>query len=125
MTVSQAIAAADALRPNAFSQGQKLNWLNEAEGEVQINVLLREPEAVVIYALPDDADTALIAPLPHDKQYVDYLIAQIDFHNGDYEKYANDAALYNEQFGAFMRWYAQKYRPAERRHFGITEATAE
>ena len=34
MTLQEAIRAADAVKPNAFSEADKTRWLNEAEGKV-------------------------------------------------------------------------------------------
>ena len=40
MTIAKVLAAADAVKPNAFSEEVKLQWVNEAEGMVQTDVLL-------------------------------------------------------------------------------------
>ena len=54
----------------------------------------------------------LVRP-PHDKLYRSYLTAKIDFANGEYDKYANTAMMFNSDFGEFMRWFALTYRPAD------------
>lgn len=112
MTVTQAIAMADELKPNAFSQSVKLGWLNDCEGLVQTEVLLMEPELCVRYGA-QDGDTALIAPPPHDKLYRAYLCAMTDFANGEYSKYQNTMQLFNTWFGEYQRWYARRFRPAD------------
>ena len=114
MTLREAIAAADEVKPNAFSASVKTRWLNEAEGKVQLEVLLREIGDVVRYSWPDDADTELLAPTPFDKLYPAYLQAMIDFGNGEYELYRATAAMFNSHFGDYMRWYARTERPADR-----------
>ena len=114
MTVTEAIAYADAVKPNAFSDSDKLRWLNEAEGKVQVEVQLVDPEELVIYALPADADETLLAAPPFDKLYPAYLAAMIDFANGEYDRYQATAAMFNSHFGDYMRWYAQTVRPADK-----------
>lgn len=55
----------------------------------------------------------LIAPTSFQKMYYAYLMAMIDFANGEYNKYKNTMALFNSFLNSFMRWYAQNYRPAD------------
>ena len=114
MTLQEAIQAADAVKPNAFSEAAKTRWLNEAEGKVQLEVQLRPTEDLRFYAWPGDASETLLAAPPHDKLYPAYLAAMIDFANGDYDRYQATAAMFNSHFGDYMRWYAQNLRPADR-----------
>ena len=114
MTLQEAIQAADAVKPNGFSPADKTRWLNEAEGKVQPEVQLTEPEDLRFYAWPTDAPETLLAAPPFDKLYPAYLCAMIDFSNGDYDRYQATAAMFNSHFGDYMRWYAQHLRPADR-----------
>lgn len=110
MTLSEVIAFADGIKPNGYANKTKTHWINEAEGKVQKEILLvRE---VSTYVWPDDANTVLLARPPHDKLYITYLTAMIDFANGEYEKYQNSMTLFDAQFREFMRWYARFYHPA-------------
>ena len=114
MTVSEAIAAVDAVKPNAFTNADKTRWVNEAEGKVALEVLLTPLDEVPVYAWPDDADGELLAPAPFDKLYPAYLAAMIDFANGEYDRYQATAGMFNSHFADFMRWYALNVRPADR-----------
>ena len=114
MTLTEAISAADAVKPNAFDAATKSRWLSDVEGDVQLRVLLTDPDELTRYVWPDDADTALLAAPPHDRLYVAYLLAMIDFSNGDLDRYQASAAMFNGAFRDYMRWYAQTYRPADR-----------
>lgn len=158
MTVKECIDYVDAIKPNAFTNEEKTEWLNEVEGKVQLEVYLwainqvmkydyYEPfSAAATYAVGDKAEkggtvysctTAITTPAawdatkweattlrddknkemlvrpPHDKLYRSYLTAKIDFANGEYDKYANTAMMFNSDFGEFMRWFALTYRPAD------------
>jgi hypothetical protein len=112
MKVSDVIAYCDEIKPNAFSDAVKISWINEVEGMVQISVMLLDPSEVLSYTSDDTGVTLLVAP-PHDKLYKSYLCAMIDYANGEYDKYTNAMALFNAHWGEYMRWYAQRYRPAD------------
>ena len=35
------------------------------------------------------------------------------FGNGEYNKYQNDMAMFNEALGGYIRWFAANYEPAQ------------
>jgi hypothetical protein len=47
---------------------------------------------------------------PHDRIYYLYLIAMMDYANEEYDKYANDYAVYNEALDEFAKWWQRNYR---------------
>ena len=114
MTLNEAIAAADAIKPNAFSSADKVRLINEVEGMVQTEVFLFASEQVITYTtddlVPAGKITLLVAP-PHDKLYVAYLVAMIDFMNNEYDKYQNTVAMFNAHYREFKKWFALNYRP--------------
>lgn len=61
----------------------------------------------------DNSGIELLVGAPHHKIYYTYLLAMIDFANGEYERYRNSMALFNAFFTEFRRWFAQRYRPAD------------
>lgn len=61
----------------------------------------------------DGGPTELLVSAPYHKIYYTYVMAMIDFANGEYNKYQNSMALFNSFFDCFTRWYAQNYRPAD------------
>ena len=61
----------------------------------------------------DGGPTELLISAPYHKIYYTYVMAMIDFANGEYNKYQNSMALFNSFFDCFTRWYAQNYRPAD------------
>lgn len=112
-TLSSVITQVDDIKPNAFSNDTKTQWLNEAEGLVQTEVLLWASEEIITYSWAEDRDKELLVQPPHDKLYWAYLCAMIDFANGEYNKYQNTMQLFNSHFSEFMRWFANNYRPAD------------
>lgn len=54
----------------------------------------------------------LVLP-PHHKIYYTYLMAMIDFANGEYSKYQNTMTLFNSFLSGFTKWYVENYQPAD------------
>ena len=115
MTLSQVVNMACDLRPNAFSRDTLTAWINEIEGQIQTDILLLDRRNVRQYDWQTDQDEMLIVKPPHDKLYCAYVVAQIDFANGEYDKYANSAEMANSHLAEFTRWFSRNYRPAERK----------
>ena len=103
--LNDVLSYVDEIRPNAFTDEHKLKWLNELEGTIQQLVLRRKPEETVLYQLPGDGVTELLAPFPHDKVYWMYLCAMLDFANGEYSKYQNSMAMFNAAYGEYEKWH--------------------
>lgn len=114
MTLAELIGLADELRPNTLSNELKTRWVNEAEGLVQTEIFLMAPDDIVSYTWDDDQESELLVQPPHEKLYLPYLCAQIDFAHREYEDYQNDKAMFEEHFGEFSRWFSRNYRPADR-----------
>ena len=120
MKIGELIAYVTAVKGREFPPEVYDVWLNEVEGLVQTRVHLVPDEAVV--RLVRDAEdpeafneTVLSAPFPYDKLYAPYIEAMIDFANGEYDRYENSMAMFDQFFTEYMAHYAQGYRPADRR----------
>lgn len=107
MTILQAIAAADRLRPNDVPAAVKLHWLSALDGQLSIE-LLGEPFEPY-GAETDAAQTALLVPTPYDLFYVDYLCMRIDLALDDLARYENDAALFENGLGRWRRSYGRTH----------------
>lgn len=114
MTIREAIAMADDIKPNAFETATKLAWLNRLEGTLASEVFLLAPEEVrqLRYA-PGELDAELLVDAPYDDLYVLWLEAQIDRANGEYNKYQNTMQSYNARRGEFVCWFCQTWDPAQ------------
>ena len=113
MKIREVISYVDSIKPNAFTDEVKVQWINEVEGYVQTDVMLLDILEVIKYSYPDDMDTELLVANPHSKIYYTYMVAMVDFANGEYNKYANTLQMYNEFLNEYMIWYADHYRPAD------------
>ena len=128
ITLGELIAEVRALKPGcAFDDKQLLSWVNEIEGMVQTEVMLLSVDDLVIYGETQceehDADEGcmtheLLVAFPHSKLYRSYLMAMIDFANGEYDKYQNSMAMFNAHWSEFVKWFARNYRPADMKRRG-------
>lgn len=113
--IRSVISYVDAIKPNAFDEGAKVQWINEAEGYIQTEVMMLALEDVVQYDPAVHMDAELLVKPPHDKLYAVYLCAMVDFANGEYDKYSNTMQMYNEFLREYIKWYTRTYRPADGR----------
>ena len=63
----------------------------------------------------DGSSIKLLVEPPHSKLYAEYVMARIDYANGEYDKYENSMQMFNAFWGEFMRWFARTHCPAGRR----------
>lgn len=113
MTISELFAYVDEIKPNAFSEEHKIIWLNELEARIQKEVLLRWRGEWAQYRWPEDRDVEPLLEAPDDAMYRHWLEAQIDYANGEYDKYQNTAAMFNQVWDEFAAHFATRYRPAD------------
>ena len=113
MTSKQVLARVKALKPTPFDDEKLLYWLGEVEGLILVQVLLLQPTSV--QPLEAATDDQLTVPYPFDKLYLQYLMAQIDYANGEYRKYDNSMALFNAYLGEYQRWVGDNLHPADGR----------
>lgn len=114
MKLKQVIDLVDGIEPNAYTNEVKTAWLNEVEGMVQTDVMLRAIEDIDQYTWTDDQQTVLLVRPPHDKLYRFYLQAMIQFANGEYDRYSNTMTVFNGAYGEFVRWFSRTVYPAGR-----------
>ena len=105
MTTERAIAKANELRLNALDDAQKAGWLYELEGKLAEMMELPVPENI----WPENAELQM--PTPYDNIYELYLVALIDYYNGETDLYANDMALYDQALAEGMAWWRRTHRP--------------
>ena len=108
MTPNKVIETVDRLKPNAYSEEDKLRWINELDGQVQS--LVMQNDKVFQYSYPEDMDKELLIPAPFDNVYCLYLEANIDYHNREYANYNNAAMMFEAQFSEYKKAYIREHR---------------
>lgn len=105
MRINDAIARADALRPNVLSDEQKYTWVFELECEVAEIT----GEKQLDKNFPENIE--LLMPSAHEDVYVKYLAAKIDYYNGETALYANDQAIFEDAWSRARSWYIRNHEP--------------
>ena len=115
MTIIEAINRIDSLKPNSYSQEDKILWLSALDGEIKTNIIDTHDGAENVTFNGYDADTALdtvlLVPAPYDDIYIKWLEAQIDYTNGETRKFNNSIVMYNTAYSAFQRYYNRTHMP--------------
>lgn len=115
MKLGDAISRLDELKPNGFSRGQKIFWLSALDSSVKEEIIDRHEGAEQVSFTPYDEqsaeDTELLVPSPYDEVYLRYMEAQIDYANGEYDRFNNSNAMYAAAYTAFARAYNRAHMP--------------
>lgn len=110
MKILSAIATARKYRPCVAENEEYIRWLNTLEGRIQTEILgiSNDNEKFISYDV-NDTDNELIAKNPYDDIYIYHLSAMADYYNGEYEKYENDIALFNDLFEKFCAFCSRNF----------------
>ena len=115
MKIIEAINKIDDLKFNAFSQDQKVGWLSRLDTMVKTQIIDTheggENVGFTGYNSDTDLQTELLVGAPFDEIYLRWMEAQIDYHNGEIEKYNISMSMFNTEYEAFENWYRRNHKP--------------
>ena len=115
MTLIEAIDLVNNLKPNTYSHTDKVKWLSTLDGLIKTEIIDTHEggEEVTFNGYDEDTDlsTKLLAPAPYDSVYLRWLETQIDYANGEYARYNNDAQAFNDALSAFRNYYNRTHMP--------------
>lgn len=115
MTIKEAITRLDSLKFNTYTQSNKVEWLSRLDNMVKKHIIDTHEgaEDVVFSGYDDNTDlnTELLVPTPHDEMYLRWMEAQIDYHNGEYDKYNNAIIMFNADWDAYQAFYTRTHLP--------------
>ena len=118
MTIIEVIDRLDSLKHNTYSQKDKVLWLSKLDWMVKKQIIDTHDgaEATSFHGYTDETDvnTKLLVPAPYDEVYLRWMEAQIDYLNGEYDKYNNAIIMFNADFEAYAAYYNQNHRPVNR-----------
>ena len=117
MTIIEAINRIDSLKQNTYSQSDKVAWLSEVDSTVKVEVIDTHEGECTFTGYDDltDPETVLLIPAPYDKAYLLWMEAQIDYYNGEYEKYNNAMDMFSTAFTGFVNAYNRTNMPKGKR----------
>ena len=115
MTIMDALYRIDELKPNSYSQPEKIKWLSSLDGVIKSEIIdTHEGGEDIVFSEYDeyaDLSTVLLVPAPYDDIYIKWLEAMIDYTNGEYGKYNNSNTMYNTAFVAYQKYYNRTHKP--------------
>ena len=115
MTIIEAITGLDAHKRNAYSQEDKVKWLSRLDSMAKRLVIDTHEgrENVTFTGYGDDTDlhTVLLIPAPFDEVYLRWMEAQIDYANGEYDRYNNAIEMFNTAWEAYRNDYNRNHMP--------------
>jgi hypothetical protein len=115
MTIMEAIHRIDSVKPNRYSQQEKIQWLSILDGTVKAEIIDTHEGAGASdfkgYTEKTDLNTPLLVPAPYDDIYLFGLESQIDYWNGEIKKYNNSIAMYNNAYSEFAKYYNRTHLP--------------
>ena len=114
MTIMDALYRIDEVKPNRYSQSEKIKWLSSLDGIVKSEIIDTHEggEDVVFNGYDDSTDisTKLLVPAPYDDIYLFWLESKIDYWNGEYGKYNNSITTYNTAYAAYASHYHRNHK---------------
>lgn len=117
-TINEVLEKVAKVRPDAYEDTTKAEWIIELEGKVRREVYQRHipckgcpwlPEEVSSY--PEDGDKPLLIPAPYERVYELYVLAQIDFYNREYDNYNNSTVAYNTVLDEWRQAFHRTHKP--------------
>ena len=118
MTILEAITKIDTLKYNTYTNEDKVDWLSRLDAMIKRLIIDTHEGGETVkfdgYTEMTDVDTVLLVPAPFDEVYLRWMEAQIDYHNGEYDKYNNAIIMYNTAFEAYANFYNRLHMPKGR-----------
>ena len=119
MTIIEAIGKIDDLKHNIYSQADKIGWLSRLDSMAKRLVIDTHEGGLSVpfsgYNTDTDLETVMLIPEPFDEAYLRWLEAQIDYANGEYEKYNNSIDTFNTSWTAYQNYYNRTHMPLGKR----------
>lgn len=118
MTIQQVLDHVDEMKPNSMSDKLKIAWLNEIEGLLHQEILMKhehtEEEAIAPhYDDNTDRGTELIVPTVYAELYTYWIMSKIDMQNMEIDKYNNDRAMFNSSYETFSDYWTREHMPIQ------------
>ena len=115
MTIIEAINKVDDLKHNTYSQRDKVGWLSRLDSMVKRLVIDTHGGGAGVsfngYDEGTDLDSELLIPEPFDEAYLRWMEAQIDYQNGEYDRYNQSMLMFKAEYDGYARWYNRNHMP--------------
>lgn len=113
MKIIEAINQIDSLKPNTYTNKQKILWLSNLESMVKRLVIDTheggDTTPFTGFTEETDTETTLFMPAPYDIGYVYWLEAQIHYANEDIDMYNSAVMMFNAAFSQYKADYKRNH----------------
>jgi hypothetical protein len=113
MKICEAISQINSLKPNTYSDKQKIYWLNQLESMVKRLVIDTHEGGDQIafdgFNENTNVETQLFMPSPFDMAYIYWLEAQIHYANEDIDMYNSAILMFNATFSEYKADYKRNH----------------
>ena len=115
MKIIEAIQAVDTLKPNTYSELEKIQWLSKLDSTIKTEIIdTHEGNEDITFNGYDEntsLETELLVKSPYDSIYVSWLESRIDYANGEYAKYNNSTTVFNTDYASYEKYYNRNHMP--------------
>ena len=111
MTVLEAIHEFDSLKPNSFSQEQKIRWLDRLDSFILTSVFRCYPSRKNTHFTPGDPERILLMEGPGEEAYLHWLESKVHYFNEETERYNSAVRMFRSLFEDYQRQLNQEEIP--------------
>lgn len=119
MTIGVAIETVDRLKPNHYTDEEKIKWLSLIDGQIKKEVINthEKGENIVFtpYTTKTRYDTQLLADDTYSDLYIKFLMAQIDFANNELDRFNNSSVMFNVSYMNYVNYYNRTHMPIQKK----------
>ncbi len=122
MTIQDAITQINNVKPHHYDDATVIRWLSDLDGLLfHENVRWHRSCDKIQHGpyCPDKLNTVLMVPEPYSDVYIKYCAAQIDYHNGETDRYNQSVVMFTLAQEAFIDWFNRTHMPKQRSYISI------
>lgn len=119
MTIIEAINRIDTLKPNSYTQQEKIKWLSTLDGIIKNEIIdtHKGGENISFNGYNENTllTTELLVPAPYDEVYLYWLESKIDYYTGETQKYNNSISMFNTAYSNYEKIYTRDHMPIRKK----------
>ena len=121
MKLREILTTVDQIRPNAYTDEEKIRWLNTVEGRVYTDILQKAEgfEGEFVPFEEGQEERELAVPVPFTDLYTFFLMSRIDFLNGDSGRYNDTMVLLQNAWDEYAAYYRENNKPKQTNLHGM------
>lgn len=111
MNINNLIDTIETVKPNSFDGDFIRKLIEECDKKIYFEFLCEHmsDEEKQPDRYPLGEDTELLLPDYYEVVYTSYVMAYLDYYQGDYERYNNEMTMYNTKLIEFINSFTRKH----------------